>query len=40
MEIWTIKESHLDDNVGALNDAPELAPDLQILLKGRQQQPL
>lgn len=39
VEGWT-KESHLDNNVGALNNAPELAPDLQVLLKGRQHQPL
>ncbi len=30
----------LDDDVGALKDAPELAPDLQVLLKGRQHQQL
>ena len=35
-----MKQAHLNNNVRALHNAPQLAPDLQILLKGRQHQAL
>ena len=35
MTPWAGRHNHLNDEIAALDDAPELAPELQVLLVGR-----